>query len=169
MDENERPPLPTTDVLDWAERTGIEHLKERHESAKWIATQAGSTLTLLLAGVAASLAWAVRLFGSERGPVEWGAAAFCVYLVGVAAVLVQRCMLVKAIDPIYNEPANLLHPGFELAAVRAVELRNIQQRIGNVAARNKATAMWLNRCRLATLASPAVFAAAATVALVAQR
>jgi hypothetical protein len=70
MDENEN------SRLDWIEQAGIENMKTHHVSADNLAKDSGTTLTLLLAGMAGGLTYAGK--GVQEGswtPFTVGAAA----------------------------------------------------------------------------------------------
>ena len=60
------------DVLSRAEADGYENMKGRLETAQWIAGQAATTLTVLLAGIGGSLAYAVEALQGSAGHVEKG-------------------------------------------------------------------------------------------------
>ncbi len=59
---------------------------------------------------------------------------FC--LSGLSALLVWKCLMMRPIPSIYNEPKNLSQPGFELESLKEAELKNFQLRIDQAAARN---------------------------------
>jgi hypothetical protein len=143
-------------VLEWAEHAGIEGLKRHHDSATWVSKQATTTLAVLLAGMGWSLTYAMRVFEPLPGPMAWGSLAFCAYLSALAVLLTVRCLLVRPVPAVYNEPAHLGQPGWPLDKLREVELENIQARIGETAAKTAQVAWWLNIVRAAAIASPLV-------------
>lgn len=53
-------------VLKWAETQGLESIEARFETADLIAKEASATLTILLAGVAGSAAYAAKISGRRR-------------------------------------------------------------------------------------------------------
>ena len=64
-------PTPESDwpkVLEWAEKHGTESIKTRFATAELIAKEAQTTLTVLLAGIGGSAAYASKLF--EPGPAS---------------------------------------------------------------------------------------------------
>jgi hypothetical protein len=147
-------------VLVWAEQCGIENLKGRAETAGRLAKEGATTLTVLLAGVGGSLAYAAKLLEPNAGPMAAAAAVMCAYLALLCVVLVVKCMLLRAFPAIYNEPLHLAQPGYELHTMRRVELANIAARIKQAMNHNDRTARWLNGVRLCAAASPLVFLAA---------
>lgn len=169
MDQKPQPTEPIDPaVLEWAEALGIANMKQRDETAKWLKTQAASTLTVLLAGVGGSLAYAARIAQGAGGPVEWGAAAFCVWLMACSVALVLKCLMVDEFPAVWNEPANLAVPGFTVNQLREHEIANLQRRIRNAVTVNDTLARWLNRVRAAAVASPAAFLLGAGVATLAR-
>lgn len=149
-------------VLKWAEEHGIENLKGRVATAGILAQEAQTTLTVLLAGIGGSLAYAVKMADpAEASAIGFGAAWLCAYLALLSAALVLLLLKFKPIPATYQEPKNLTKAGFSIDAIRAKELENLQTRIETATARNKETAFRLNVLRGATVASPLVFALAA--------
>ncbi|WP_128000384.1 hypothetical protein [Piscinibacter defluvii] len=148
-------------VRAWALEEGHKNLKGRIDSQAAVASQAATTLALLLAGIGGSLAYAVRIFEPDASPIGRGAAALCLYLILLAAVLIFRCINTTASPALHNEPKNLLMPGASLDQIQAGELLNLQRRIEEQTALVAARARWLNGVRLLALLSPAVFSAAA--------
>lgn len=150
------------EVLDWAEKAGAENIRFRLQNAETLAKDASSTLTILLAGMAGALAYAVK--GFEVTPISsltFGAAALSAWLMLLAIVLVLQCIVTTELPTPTNEPKNLNQAGFALDALREVELRNLQERISQITVRNHRVAGWLDRVRLCATASPLVFAIAA--------
>ena len=81
----DEPASDWTKVLTWAETAGIENLKARHETLSNIRKEAASTLTILLAGLGAALAYAAKVAEPyAAGPVTFGAAVLCVWLVALS-------------------------------------------------------------------------------------
>jgi hypothetical protein len=67
MPEN-HPDWPKT--LEWAEKQGLESLKARFVTAELIAKEAQTALTVLLAGIGGSAAYAAQLFApGTSGPI----------------------------------------------------------------------------------------------------
>lgn len=153
-----------TEMLDWAEKAGLENLRAHLLTTDNLAKEGSTTLTILLAGLGGSLTYAIKMF--EGGGVSWagvGAAALTAYLTALCGLLVWKCLTIHEIPSPTNEPRNLYQKEFELSAVREVELRNIQGRIDEAAGRNATTAIWLNRVRRLAVASPIVFISAAAL------
>lgn len=152
------------DVRDWAEREGYANLKDHIDSAGVVSAQAATTLTLLLSGLAGALAFAVKVFEPAASPVAWGAAALCAWLTALAAMLVVRNISLAPAPMLHNQPGNvLLLPG-SLEALRMGELVNLEMRIRCQQDINVRRAAALNQVRWSAIASPAVFAVAATLA-----
>lgn len=154
----------TNDLLEWVEKAGQENLRFRLQNSETLAKEAAWTLTVLMAGMAGSLAYAAK--GFEQSPptsLAVGAGVLAMWLMIAGFMLVIFCMLTTSLPAPTNEPKNLYQKDFPLEAIRQVELRNLQERIEQTAARNHRVAAWLDRCRLLALASPLVFAIAAFV------
>jgi hypothetical protein len=150
------------ELLDWAEKAGLENLQFRLQNAETLAKEAASTLVILLAGMGGAMAYAVKGFEQETPTaLAIGAAALSVWLMIVGGLLVVFCMLTTSLPTPTNEPMNLYQKNFSLEAIREVELRNLQERIKQTAARNHRVAAWLDRTRLLALASPLIFTIAA--------
>ena len=76
-------------TLEWIEKQGQESLKARFATADLIAKEAQTTLTILLAGIGGSAAYAAKLFEpGGAGPIEVAAAVVCIYLVGAVSSFV---------------------------------------------------------------------------------
>lgn len=147
-----------SDLLDWAEKSGLENLKFRLQNAETLAKEATSTLTVLLAGIGGSLAYAAKGFEqAPPTPLAIGAAALALWLMVTGCLLVSFCMLTTSLHAPTNEPNNLYQKSYSVDALREVELENIQARITQTTARNHRVAAWLDRSRLLALGSPIVF------------
>lgn len=152
------------DLLDWAEKAGLENIRFRLQNAETLAKDTSSTLTMLLAGMAGALAYAVK--GFEVQPITqlvFGAAVLSAWLMLIATLLMVKCILTTSLPAPTNEPKNLYQKEFALDLLREVELRNLQERIVQTTARNHRVAAWLDRVRLSAVASPLVFLLAAVV------
>ena len=171
-----KPQLPTEDELmqrvalcpadlrEWAEKEGYANLSARIASCAVIGAQAATTMALLLAGLGGALAAAARVVEPGAGPVAWGAAALCAWMMLCAGVLVVRCINLESAPMLNNQPDNLLVPGVTLEQLRMGELVNLVVRIRQQTAINDRRAKALNQVRWAALASPAVFLLAALAA-----
>ena len=148
------------EVLDYAEKAGLENLKFRLQNSETLAKEASTTLTILLAGIGGAMALAMKGFEQHLpipSAVTIGVTGLSIWLMFVAGLLVVFCMLSMDLPVPTNEPLNLYQPDFDLDALRAVELRNLDQRIKQTTARNHRVAVWLDRVRLLAIASPMVF------------
>ncbi|MCP3666335.1 MAG: hypothetical protein GY696_28175 [Gammaproteobacteria bacterium] len=147
-----------TDLLTYAENAGMDNLRFRLQNADALAKDAVTTLTVILAGMAGSLAFTVQRLGNEElTPLTIGAATLAIWLMITGCLLVLKCMQTSELQAPTNEPNHLFQPDFETEAIRKVELCNIQERIDLTKARNNDTAYWLDRCRLLALSSPVIF------------
>lgn len=150
------------ELLEYAEKAGIENLKFRLGNAETLAKEANAVLTILLAGMGGAMALAARGFEQLHGlpgAVTVGAMFMAAWLMLAAALLVVVCMMSTDLPVPTNEPLNLYQPDFALSQIRAVELRNLDARIKQVTARNHRVSAWLDRVRLLAVASPIVFVA----------
>lgn len=95
-------------LLDYAEKAGQENIKFRLQNAETLAKEASSSLTILLAGIAASMAYAIKGFEQTQAThLTIGAAALAIWLMIVATTLVFFCILTTKLDVPFNEPMNL--------------------------------------------------------------
>lgn len=151
-----------SELLDWVEKAALENLRFRLQNTETLAKEAAATLTVLLAGMWAALAYAVKVFESGGGSVlAWGAAALSAWLMLCGMLLVWKCLMTQNLSIPTNEPKNLLQKQYALDALREAELLNIQGRIDQAAQRNHYVAAWLDRCRWMLLLSPVAFVIAA--------
>ena len=56
-----------TDLLDWVEKQALENLRFRIQDADNLTKESNTTLTILLAGMGASLAYGIKFCGSFVG------------------------------------------------------------------------------------------------------
>jgi len=148
------------ELLDWAERNGQEYLRQQHTAADDMIRTSDSTLTLAMAALFGTLGYSASK-GFWEDPVARGALWAACYLFLVTGLLVWRCLFIRDIPSITNEPRNLYKPDYSLDALKEAELDLLQQRIDEAKVRNNKTARWLNGLRSALLATPLVFAAGA--------
>jgi hypothetical protein len=149
-------------TLEWAEKSGLENLKTRHDTLGNLRKEASSTLTLLLAGLAGSLAYAAKLFEpGAAGPVAFGAGAVCIWLTGLALYLVFNAMLFLPVPAIYNEPKGLAQPEFTLDELRHESLNGLQERIDEIVKINDKLADVVNWTRALAAILPGIFVVAA--------
>lgn len=147
-----------TDRLEWLEKAGIENMKLHHVSADNLAKDSATTLTVLLAGMGGSLAYAAKEL--EVGTWTWmtfGCAALTAWFAGLGFYLVVKCLMATPLPQVYNEPQNLNVPALTFDELREGELENLQARIKDAGARNKELAKHLNRARKLAVISPAIF------------
>lgn len=150
--------------LEWIEKAGIENMKLHHVSADNLAKDSATTLTVLLAGMGASLAYAAKAF--DLGSWSWltvGAAALTLWLAALGFYLVMKCLMATPIPQIYNEPVNLNISGLDFQEIREAELENLQVRINGAAQRNRELARHLNLVRRLAVTSPFIFIASVLI------
>lgn len=158
--------MPDWKYIDWAAHAAIENLKEHHSNAEFLTKEANTLLTVLLAGIGAALSYGMRVFDqATQTPMAWGAFACALWLAWVGGVLMLRCIMTRPIMPVHNEPKNIYKPTLDLSEekIKGFELDLVQARIEAAKQRNTEVAWWLDRCRLATIATPVVFIGAAWV------
>ena len=150
------------EIIDFAESEAKANAAFHIANSDALAREGNTLLNLLLAGAGGSVAYLVNLAG--KSSLFWqqtGIGAAAVYLFIVAALLLWKCLWVRPIWPPSNEPGNFPLDGYDLDAIRRVEMRNRQTCITANVGRNDAVGMWLNRCRALAAATPIVFAVAA--------
>ncbi|WP_429498962.1 hypothetical protein ACQUFY_08545 [Robbsia andropogonis] len=144
--------------LDWIEKAGLENMKLHHACADTLSKEAATTLTLSLAGMGGGLAYAAKSL--DQGHWTWfavGAAAFTAWLCYVSWYLTTKCLMMREIDQVYNEPKNLDSPDDTLEYLRRCELLSLQIRIDSAGQRNARLAGHLNKARKFAIGSPLVF------------
>ena len=152
-------------TLEWIEKQGQESLKSRFATADLLAKEAQTTLTVLLAGVGGSTAYAAKIFESASpGSIAIGAAAVCAYLVALSVLLVLLCMMFQSYPALSQDPRNLMHPTYSLDEIREEEVKNLDDRIADAKKINDTRASRLNRFRIAAALSPVVFVVSAVLA-----
>lgn len=151
---------------EWAERNGRENLRGRLATGDFLLVQASTLLSLILVGMGGMLVHGIRIFDSGSGPVEWGSAIAAGWLCAAAAVLAAKCMVTKETQVLFNEPSNIYKPelGLTRTEILGFEMEHLQTQINKTKLRNAEVATWLDRCRYAAIATPAVFAAGAILA-----
>jgi hypothetical protein len=124
-----------SELIDWAEKAGLENLRFILQNAETLSKEASSTLTALLAGMGGSLAYAVKGFEqTSLSPLAIGAVALAVWLMIAGCLLVIFCMLTTFLPAPTNEPRNLYQKKFTVEILREIELQNIQERITQITA-----------------------------------
>lgn len=152
-------------VIEWVESQAAAALQFSVSCADALERQAVGLLGIVLVGAGGALGYAVNL--AEKGAPAWvlvGTTMSAVWLFAMAGVLTWRCLWAQEIWGPANDPAHLLQPGFELAAIRRVDLRNKQLALEGNRRRNDRVGLWLNRVRVASACTPLVFAVAAALA-----
>lgn len=148
------------DLREWAEICGYENLKGRIEVGGLIASQAATTLAILLAGAGGSLAYGIKILEPHPSALACGAAWVCLYLTLLSVLLVAFCVNLEGAPPLYSEPQALLANRGSTEAIRLGELANLQQRIEDMKSRNERRARILDAVRWFAIGTPALFALA---------
>lgn len=152
-------------VLQRAERLGLENMKSRLETRQLGNSQATALFTVLVAVMGAAASYVVPQFGGRLPLLGCAVLAGLVWLFVVAAVLLLKCMNSESTPAHYNDPLNYVADNWGLEALIAHELKLLHERARELAELNHRRAVWLNRVRMALLATPAVMAVAGWVAL----
>jgi hypothetical protein len=140
-----------TTVLDWAEKAGIENMKDHVNNADLILKQASTLLTLLLSGAGAAL-----YFGMSHSELRLVAITVSLWLFFLATILTLKCLMFDDFPSIWNEPQNLNIKGYSLERLRQYELENLQTRIKKAILINSKKSKRLNNCIFAACATPIV-------------
>jgi hypothetical protein len=149
-------------VVSWAEASGVEELKRRHATLDNLRKESAATLTVLLAGLGGSLAYASKIAEpGQAGPVAFGAAALCVYLTYLAGGVVLRCMLTRDIPAVSDLPKHMAQKGETLVALKLATIENQSDSIEEMAKINARVNSDLRTYRTLAVFSPVVFAVAA--------
>ncbi len=157
MDEDNR-----KNLLLWAEKAAIENIKAHHASTDIIAKEAATTLTVFLAAMGGGFAFAMKALDSNGWTwLAVGASVFAGWFLVLSALLVTKCLKVRALPPMFNEPDNLYMPQHAYLDVLESELKGFQRRIEAIGKENGRVVRWLNGLRLAAVLSPAPTALAA--------
>lgn len=153
MDDNEK-------MLEWSEQMAMENLRGHLASVDAIKKETVITLSVLFAALAGCLAYlGQHVDGKQLQPVAWGALGAAVWLFGVCAALVVRCLRIADVPAITNSGRTLYQPEYTLAQIRKVELGNIDERSEQARQRAVSDSDWLNRLRVVALLAPLAFAA----------
>ncbi|WGS47977.1 hypothetical protein LFL97_39320 (plasmid) [Burkholderia sp. JSH-S8] len=156
------------ELQEWVENAAIENLKAHHACADLVAKDAATTLTVFLAAAGGGVAYAAKAL--EQHSVTWlsaGAIVFTLWFLVLSVLLVWKCLMLRPLPSIYNEPKNLYQPDHSLEALRAAEFKGMQRRIDEAAARNGNVVRWLNRLRLVAATCPVAFIVGAVAGWVA--
>jgi hypothetical protein len=152
-----------SEKLDYAERAGMENMRERIDVAGMIQREANTTMTLLLAGAGAALAYTAN---PDAIPATGKAAlAVSAYLFALAGLLTRTCLGLIAYPAVANEPKNLSQDSYTSNQIREWELENLQVRIDESVRINEYRSRWLNRCRIAAALTPVIAVVAWVAAL----
>lgn len=151
----------TEALADWAIRYGLDDLKCRTESLVAIKKEAVTSLTVLLAGATGGLAYAVKGFDDGTVWLISGASTFAAYLYILCALLVAKVLEVKQVPALYALPATIFQPGYSVLQLKRGEINSLGRRIEQIRSLVDKSAVCLNRLRLAAIASPLFFIAAA--------
>lgn len=153
------------ELLDWAEKAGVENMRQQRTAADFMRKEGVTTLTILLAGATGALAYAVKGLDQHTVWLAAGALTMSLYLYALSAATVFLVMYIQGFPALYNEPVNLYQKQYSLEALREVELQNLQGRIDIAVKRNLCLQNRLNRIRVFAVCSPITFGAGVWAAL----
>lgn len=144
-----------SELLDYAERAGMENMKERAQNADALHKEAHTLLALFLSGAGAAL-----YFSAKQEALSGVALIISFWLFSIALVLAWKCLMYGDYPAIWNEPKSLYQPALSLDVIRQLELDNLQARIIQATALNVSKSYWLNTCIIAACATPVIAALA---------
>jgi hypothetical protein len=148
-------------LLDWVEQSALENLRAHIKSADDIKRESNTALAIIIVGASGSLAYTAKIIEYPANVnLALAFAVLTIYLFGLCAILVLKCLRVGAFPSPTNEPRNLNQSQYPLSKLRNVELQNMQGRIDTAARINVARSRWLNGIWVAATASPIVAGAA---------
>lgn len=158
------------DLLDYVEAEAKLSAEFQIACRDAVLKEVNTTVAGLFGGGVGALAYAVGL--SEKPTMQWaawGMAGGGVYLLLVALGVVVLCLRTQEVLPPANDPGLLLDAdelkcvgdAQGLEVLRRANLRSKQRSIERNRTANARVAVWLDRLRLAALAVPLVFIAAA--------
>ncbi|MGY1490749.1 hypothetical protein ACW4YW_15185 [Methylobacillus pratensis] len=143
-------------MFDWIESHAINNLKGRAENARLIAKEAQFTVNMLMAGGGASLGFTAVRMGTDSAEVLAAAMAVSIYMFSIAAYLLLRCLKFEDFPAVYNEPDNLILPGWPHDAIRDGELLRLQASIKLAVKINLGKSNRLNRAQVAITLTPLI-------------
>lgn len=133
------------------EKAGIENMKERSQNGDLIHKEANTALTMFLSGAGAAL-----YFAAKQEPLSSVALVVSIWLFSTSMLLTLKCLMFGNYPAIWNEPKNLNQANYDIDAIRAFEVENLQQRIDQASELNYRKSLWLNRCIIAGCSTPAI-------------
>lgn len=151
--------------LDYVERQAERNYDFHSETYESLRGEARTLLSLLLVLTGAAFGLTADLLARPGVWAGWAVAgaAATAYLAALVVWLALRGLRSVLYAPPANEPKNLLAEGYDLAAIREVELENLQARIEQNVAEGGRLGELVDRVRVAAVATPLVFAAAAAL------
>lgn len=152
------------EVLEWAEKAGIENLKTHLESSNLLAAAASNLVNILLAGVAGSLTFAIKVLEPSPTAIAWGALVACVHLASVCFYIVLWVLRAGPRPSLYNEPKTLGQTQWTKMDLLREEIVLMNHRIHDLCDRNETVGRRLNRARLAAVLMAATFLVATAAA-----
>lgn len=146
-----------------------QHAKENAEfgiaSADKLYKDASTLLNMLIAGIGGAIALIVQLSKqpSVISALLIGIAVVTAYLVVVAIVLMVTCIKTRKVYAPTNTPKNLLaaldnkYKDMGIESAQLGILHAMDSTIDKNRRSNELLALWLDRCRMATVLTPLVF------------
>jgi hypothetical protein len=88
----------TSELLEWVEKQALENLRFRIQDAENLTKESNATLTLLLAGMGAGLAYGIKLLDTTAEPwLLLSVFMFAAYLLVLCALLYcKNCRLFRS-------------------------------------------------------------------------
>lgn len=147
------------DKLDWIEKGADDNLQFRLHVTEALAKECAGLLLLLMTAIGGALAYVVQALdkSSALTPLVVGVMGVMLWWMAIGILLMGKCILMREIPVPGMPPVPALAPelnGYSLDELRRFQLGHVQERIDSIRARNGHTALWLDRCRLAFIASP---------------
>ena len=150
------------ELLEFCFKEGKENIRFHLEKTEHLARDSTITLNFIISFGGASLFGLVNFIGDGRYNIAVGLGILILYLLGVALLLVKKCLSIRPIAPPANDPKNLFKIQIDLNRLRqdqimVDELEGLDSRIQYNAKRNAETGKWLNRVKYMIFASPFIF------------
>ena len=145
------------ELLDFCFKQGEKNFNFDLDCANTLEKNSNTTLSFIISFGGASLFGLVNYLAQDRYDIVTGLAGLILYFLGIAFLLVQKCLFARPISPPGNDPINLYQPDFSLTQIMDAEINQLEKRIQTNIERNKETGRWLNRVRYMIFLSPFIF------------
>ena len=155
--EEEAPEKNKKELLEFCFDQGEKNFNFDFDCANTLERNSNTTLSFIISFGGASLFGLVNYLAQDRYDIVTGLAVLILYFLGIAFLLVQKCLLARPISPPGNNPINLYQPDFNLTQIMDVEINQLEKRMQRNIERNKEAGKWLNRVRYMIFLSPFIF------------